>query len=119
LRIFVRVAGMHPLGWIVIVIAVVGVVLWSAGRTRPESSPSGQATARPLVTDFTVVLRGYDMAQVDALVARSAATEPQAKTSLRADIESFLSAPTLALRGYDREQVGQYFNRLLADPGME
>jgi hypothetical protein len=108
---------MHPLGWIVIAVAV--VVLWISGRTRPESSPSGQAPARPPGTGFTVVLRGYDMPQVDALVARSTATEPQARASLGADIESFLSAPTVALRGYDREQVDRYFNRLLADPGME
>jgi hypothetical protein len=110
---------MHPLGWIVIVIAVAGIVFWSAGRTRSESSLPGPATARPPGVDFTVVLRGYDMPLVDALIARSSAMEPQARASLRADIESFLSAPTLALRGYDREQVNQHFNRLLAGPDME
>jgi DivIVA domain-containing protein len=58
--------------------------------------------------DFTIVLRGYDRQQVDALLGRaSAALAAGSDPAQRARAEEALRAAdfTVVLRGYDRTQV--------------
>lgn len=62
--------------------------------------------------EFAVVLRGYDIAQVDA-VLRECLDPSQA----RAALDAFCADPAIALRGYDREQVDTYVARLRAELG--
>ena len=64
--------------------------------------------------EFSIVLRGYDMATVDALVQRAyialASTDPARRVATRAA----LLDPTvpIALRGYDRFEVDEHLRQL-------
>jgi DivIVA domain-containing protein len=70
--------------------------------------------------EFLVVLRGYDRAQIDALVgsALEALRAPD-RPDLRASFAQALREPLLVrLRGYDRAQVDTYLSRLAATLGV-
>ncbi len=64
---------------------------------------------------FTVVLRGYDKGEVDALLGRVekalASTDQALRAAMRADVQH----PTLRVtfRGYDRVEVDAYLHRAL------
>jgi DivIVA domain-containing protein len=64
--------------------------------------------------DFTVVLRGYDRDQVDALVRRASDALASTDQRLRSSAREALAEPTLlvGMRGYDRGQVDHYLGRL-------
>jgi DivIVA domain-containing protein len=66
--------------------------------------------------DFTVVLRGYDRAEVDSLVERvhdaTASDSPTTRASAREELRR--SVLRVRLRGYDRAQVDDYL-RLMAE----
>jgi DivIVA domain-containing protein len=51
---------------------------------------------------FTIRLRGYDVRQVDELVAKAHTGE---------DVRAALPQLRIVLRGYDRQQVDSYFNQ--------
>jgi DivIVA domain-containing protein len=63
--------------------------------------------------DFTVVLRGYDTAEVDVLVQRVEQALVSSDPQLRAAAQDELRGATfrVRLRGYDRAQVDQYLVR--------
>jgi DivIVA domain-containing protein len=62
---------------------------------------------------FTVVLRGYDAAEVDALLGRIekalASTDPALRAAVRAEMDS--PALRVTFRGYDRMEVEAYLRR--------
>jgi DivIVA domain-containing protein len=64
---------------------------------------------------FTVVLRGYDPGEVDAMLDRirkaAASTDPTIRAAVRAE----LNHPILSirLRGYDRAQVDDYLRQAI------
>ncbi len=62
---------------------------------------------------FTVVLRGYDTDEVDALVERVHEAGASTDGALRAAVRAELSGADLPvrLRGYDREAVDDYLRR--------
>jgi DivIVA domain-containing protein len=64
---------------------------------------------------FTVVLRGYDPGEVDALLGliqtAASSTDPQFRASVRAELNQ-TSLP-VRLRGYDRYEVDQYLRRAI------
>ncbi|GAA1739525.1 DivIVA domain-containing protein [Luedemannella helvata] len=62
---------------------------------------------------FTVVLRGYDTDEVDALVERVHEAAASTDGALRAAVRAELTQPTLSvrLRGYDRIAVDDYLRR--------
>jgi DivIVA domain-containing protein len=66
------------------------------------------------MTNFTVVLRGYDRASVDDLVERAEAAaasgDPARRAALRAEVGG--ARPTVVLRGYDRAEVDERLRRL-------
>ncbi|GAB3140376.1 hypothetical protein GCM10027290_11090 [Micromonospora sonneratiae] len=64
--------------------------------------------------DFTIVLRGYDIAQVDAVVRRAAEARVSGDPALRAAVLSELREVSLPvkLRGYDRFQVDDHLRRV-------
>lgn len=64
---------------------------------------------------FTVVLRGYDIAEVDAMVQRLEEALASPSASLRASVRAELNQPAfrLRLRGYDRVQVDEYLRRFI------
>jgi DivIVA domain-containing protein len=59
---------------------------------------------------FTVVLRGYDPAEVDALLDRVRAALASTDPAVRASVRTELNRPAfhIRLRGYDRFQVDDY-----------
>ena len=63
---------------------------------------------------FTVVLRGYDRAQVDAVLERIrvalASTDPAARAAVREELSR--NAFQVRLRGYDRIEVDDYLRRI-------
>jgi DivIVA domain-containing protein len=69
-----------------------------------------------MYADFTVVLRGYDRAEVDSLVERvhdaTASDSPTARASAREELRRRVLR--VRLRGYDRAQVDEYL-RLMAE----
>ena len=64
--------------------------------------------------DFTVALRGYDSAAVDAVVQRAhealASNSPAVRAAARAELQR--STFRVRLRGYDRMQVDEYLRQL-------
>jgi DivIVA domain-containing protein len=64
---------------------------------------------------FTVVLRGYDIAAVDALLARIEKAVPSTDHTFRASVRAELNHPALRvrLRGYDRIEVDDYLRRAI------
>lgn len=66
--------------------------------------------------DFTVVLRGYDTAEVDVLVHRVEQALVSNDPQVRAAAQNELRGATFRVRlhGYDRAQVDQYL-RLAVD----
>lgn len=61
----------------------------------------------PTPPDFTVVLRGFDRTEVDALIEAVYRGEAHLADKTVFDF-------TVVLRGYDREQVNAYLGRLAA-----
>jgi DivIVA domain-containing protein len=63
--------------------------------------------------DFTVVVRGYDRREVDAVVSRVDAAQGSSDPALRASVRAELSRVhfPVRLRGYDRMQVDDYVER--------
>lgn len=66
-------------------------------------------------TGFTVVLRGYDQAEVDALMRRLEKALASTDPALRASVRAELNQPEfrVRMRGYDREQVDEYLRRAI------
>jgi DivIVA domain-containing protein len=64
---------------------------------------------------FTVVLRGYDMARVDALLERIRAASASTDGALRASVRGELNhrALPVRMRGYDRMEVDDYLRRAI------
>jgi DivIVA domain-containing protein len=64
---------------------------------------------------FTVVLRGYDIAEVEAMLERIRRAAASGDAALRATMRQELSTPTLRvrLRGYDRIEVDEYLRRAI------
>jgi DivIVA domain-containing protein len=62
---------------------------------------------------FTVVLRGYDRRQVDALLRQATDALASSDARLRETTRQALAKPALRvqLRGYDREQVHLYLRQ--------
>jgi hypothetical protein len=71
---------------------------------------------RPPVS-FTVVLRGYDMAEVDRLLSQADEAQASTSGSLRASARAALTTAVFGerLRGYSREQVDREIQRRLED----
>ncbi|MDI1466301.1 DivIVA domain-containing protein [Catellatospora sp. KI3] len=65
-----------------------------------------------MAPDFTVVLRGFDREEVDALLAEFAAGALAPEDLTRVHF-------TVVLRGYDRDQVQQYLTLLAAGPAPQ
>jgi DivIVA domain-containing protein len=65
---------------------------------------------------FSVVLRGYDVAEVDAMVGRIRKAAASSDRALRASVREELNHPAIRvrLRGYDRTEVDDYL-RLAID----
>ncbi|GAB2932321.1 hypothetical protein GCM10027280_19960 [Micromonospora polyrhachis] len=64
--------------------------------------------------NFTIVLRGYDPAQVDAVVRRAAEARVSTDPAQRSAVLSELSNTRLLVkfRGYDRSQVDDYLRQV-------
>ena len=64
---------------------------------------------------FTVVLRGYDPAEVDAMMQRLREALASTDPALRAAVRTQLNNPgfRVRFRGYDRVQVDEYFRRAI------
>jgi DivIVA domain-containing protein len=64
---------------------------------------------------FTVVLRGYDTAEVDAMLERIRAARVSLDGADRSALRQELTSRTflVRLRGYDRAQVDEYLRRAL------
>jgi DivIVA domain-containing protein len=64
---------------------------------------------------FTVVLRGYDTREVDALLERIQQALASTDPAMRASVRTEVNAPALRirLRGYDRAQVDDYLRRAI------
>lgn len=76
------------------------------------------------MTDFTVVLRGYDREQVHLAMAEYEAAAAAWLPQIRAETREKLQKTTfdVRMRGYDREQVDMAMRRMidqLAQPGPE
>jgi DivIVA domain-containing protein len=91
---------------------------YSGGRfTSLQPEPAHPLRARlPIDVDFTVVLRGYEMAAVDGLVRRTQGTlasgSPAARAAAREELQQV--AFRVCFRGYDRTQVDEYLRRAAA-----
>jgi DivIVA domain-containing protein len=64
---------------------------------------------------FTVVLRGYDTGQVNAMLDRIQTALASTDPALRASVRTELNHPgfDIRLRGYDRAQVDDYLRRAI------
>jgi DivIVA domain-containing protein len=64
---------------------------------------------------FTVVLRGYDADDVDALLERVRKAAASTDQALRASVRGELIRPALRVRvrGYDRAEVEAYLRRVV------
>ncbi len=65
-----------------------------------------------MTSTFTVVLRGYDMSQVDRLLGRVDAALASSDEALQASARELLRSPdlTVVLRGYARDEVEKAVN---------
>jgi hypothetical protein len=75
----------------------------------------GEPEPPPTPVEFTVVLRGYDMTEVDGLLSRADEAQASASESLRATVRAALAGATFRqkFRGYSREQVDREIQRRL------
>lgn len=64
---------------------------------------------------FTIVLRGYDIAEVEAMMDRLRQALASTDHAQRAAVRAELTNRTLRrrLRGYDQRQVDEYFRRAI------
>ena len=64
---------------------------------------------------FTVVLRGYDTVEVDAMLRRLRPALASHDPVLRASVRAELNQPPfpIRLRGYDRNEVHDYLRRAI------
>ncbi|HEX5994828.1 MAG TPA: DivIVA domain-containing protein [Jiangellales bacterium] len=64
---------------------------------------------------FTVVLRGYDPTEVDAMLKRIREAAASTDLGFRASVRAELNRPTfrVRLRGYDRVEVDAYLRRAI------
>jgi DivIVA domain-containing protein len=64
---------------------------------------------------FTTVLRGYDPAEVDAMLKRVKAALASADPAMRASVRAELDRVTfpVRLRGYDRAEVDEHLRKLV------
>jgi DivIVA domain-containing protein len=64
---------------------------------------------------FTVVLRGYDTAQVDAMLRRIQQALASTDRAMRASVRTELNHPAfrIRLRGYARVEVDDYLRRAI------
>jgi DivIVA domain-containing protein len=71
-------------------------------------------TARVPDVEFTIVLRGYDMDQVNDLIRRANRMLGSPDPAARGEMQGELRHPGLRtrMRGYDRSQVDQWLARL-------
>lgn len=62
---------------------------------------------------FTVVLRGYDTGEVEAILKRIQNALASADPAMRASVRMELDHPTfhIRLRGYDRIEVDEYLRK--------
>lgn len=58
---------------------------------------------------FATVMRGYDVTQVNELVARIAAAQEDPALAVTVAAELRSASPATVLRGFDRGQVDEYF----------
>ena len=118
-----------PVLWLLLVVgvaflALAVLLLLRQGRRRhePQFAPGsgGGSAARADSPEFTITLRGYEMAGVDNLVARAqdALTRPAARRmAVREEIMS--ARPKVAMRGYTVTEVDTYLRGMadrLAEP---
>jgi DivIVA domain-containing protein len=89
--------------------ALVAVVI----RGRPRSAAAAPDGAVGVDAGFTMVMRGYDVAAVDAVVQRArvalASDDPAVRASAREELRQ-VSFP-IRFRGYDQEEVRDYLGR--------
>ncbi len=73
----------------------------------------------PIDTNFIIVLRGYDPAEVDAAVRRVQqalmSVSPEVRASVRDELRR--SVFRVRIRGYDRGEVDEYVRRATDDLG--
>jgi DivIVA domain-containing protein len=64
---------------------------------------------------FTIVLRGYDRAEVDATLQRIRQAQASIDPALRASVRTELNnvAFRIRMRGYDRFEVDDYLRRAI------
>jgi len=64
---------------------------------------------------FTVVLRGYDVDEVDAMLERIRTAMASTDGAVRASVRASLNSPELSVRvrGYDRAEVDAYLRRAI------
>jgi DivIVA domain-containing protein len=64
---------------------------------------------------FTIVLRGYDVDEVNALLERIRQAVASTDRAFRGSVRDDLNQPTLGvrLRGYDRTEVDDYLRRAI------
>jgi DivIVA domain-containing protein len=95
---------------LVLTAAMVAVVL-RGRRARPAVALRNEVTT--VDVDFTMVMRGYDIAAVNAVVQRAreavASDDAGVHASIREELRQI--AFPVRFRGYDREQVDEYFRR--------
>ena len=87
-----------------------------SGRTSSDLQDSERHT--DLVGDhkgFTVVLQGYDIAEVDTVLERIRKAVASTDRAFRASVRGELNHPALRvrLRGYDRIEVDDYLRRAI------
>jgi hypothetical protein len=88
---------------------------------RPDAE--GQRPDEDVATEgpagFSVVLRGYDRAAVDALVQRANDALGGTDAAVRAAVRTALRSPAIpvVLRGYDRHEVDAHLQRLASRLG--
>lgn len=76
-------------------------------------------TAMGELSDFRVVLRGYDRLQVDALIQRVGVAMTSTDPGLRAQVRDEVRTVQfdVVLRGFDRREVDGALERLAAELG--
>jgi DivIVA domain-containing protein len=64
---------------------------------------------------FTIVLRGYDRGEVDAMVERIRSALASSSHALRSSLRSELTRPAfrVTFRGYDRFEVDDYLRQAI------
>jgi DivIVA domain-containing protein len=101
------------------VLVLCGLLGYTVGRAPVARRVPAAAPATTPAPGFTVVLRGYDRAQVDSLVARAqrALDEPPGPQRAAARAELDGAAFIMVLRGYHRGEVDEHLRQLAARLG--